>query len=494
MIEIYKDLFESAMQNKTREEGLTFFFEFMNKHLPITNSICTKLNTETKTFKIFIENHLSTNIPEYSIKIDNLMPEHITEAFLKNNLHNISILDDPKKPAFDFFKQLTMKFQSIILYILDIEEKNSEILCFISFSPEKNAFTEEHKEILAVVRPYLSKLLFDIAKYNPEPRVFIDSKFIQADSPEELLRRCPDLQDIVKKIELIAPSEATILINGATGTGKELVANALHNLSHRNLNSFVEINCSAIPESLVESELFGYEKGAFTGATHSKKGYFEQANFGTLFLDEVADLSPVTQARLLRVLENRTIQKIGSEKVIHLNIRIIAATHKNLEELVKKGEFREDLYYRLKGITINIPSLKDRKRDIKVLIEYFYAQIISMSVLKNPPSISYKTIRELMDYSWKGNVRQLKMSIEEGLFEAIVQNKDEIVFPFAKTNHTTYKRNKLTYEEIIEALRKSKGKVQGKNSAAQLLQVNHETLRSRMRILDIDASEFKIAE
>jgi len=216
---------------------------------------------------------------------------------------------------------------------------------------------------------------------------------------------------LLKIIDKVALTDAKVLITGPNGSGKELVAKRIHALSHRYTYPFVEVNCAAIPSELIESELFGHEKGSFTGAIAQKKGKFEQANNGTLFLDEIGDMSLSAQAKVLRALQENKIQRVGSEKDIQINVRVIAATNKNLKDEIKKQNFREDLYHRLNVIHISVPSLNERKEDIPLLVEYFSDQI---SQQQNIPKKVFdtKTIEYLQNINYTGNVRQLKNLIE----------------------------------------------------------------------------------
>jgi two-component system nitrogen regulation response regulator NtrX len=224
------------------------------------------------------------------------------------------------------------------------------------------------------------------------------------------------------KISKAAASPGRVLIFGESGAGKELVARALHNGSDRKNNSFIEVNCAAIPHELIESELFGHEKGSFTGAFESKKGKFELAHEGTLFLDEIGDMSLVTQAKVLRIIETQEFQRVGGSKKIKVDVRIIAATNKDLEEEIQKGNFREDLYFRLNVVPILVPSLRERKSDIPILVDYFLKNLAHQYGQKKK-KVSKTTLRALMEYEWPGNVRELKNAIER----FVIMNPSEII-------------------------------------------------------------------
>ncbi len=226
-----------------------------------------------------------------------------------------------------------------------------------------------------------------------------------------MIGESPQIKELVKIIDKVAASDSTVLITGESGTGKELVAKEIHRRSRRHSNAFVPINCGAIPKELLESELFGYEKGAFTGANRTKPGRFELANGGTVFLDEIGDMSPDLQVKVLRVLQERAFERVGGIKEIHVDVRIVAATNRDLERAVKEGRFREDLYYRLNVIPIRVPPLRERRGDIPLLIHHFntlFAERAGMA----PLEIDELAMEAFMAYSWPGNVRELENLVE----------------------------------------------------------------------------------
>ncbi|MDP2235742.1 MAG: sigma-54 dependent transcriptional regulator [Bacteroidales bacterium] len=243
-------------------------------------------------------------------------------------------------------------------------------------------------------------------------------------SPDEIVGSSTAIKEVYKMIGRVAASDVSVLISGESGTGKELVAKAIHRYSDRINNPFIAINCAAIPDNLLESELFGFEKGAFTDASQPKQGKFEQANGGTLFLDEVADMSLTLQAKLLRVLQEGTFERLGSNKTVHTDVRIISASNKNLETAIAKGQFREDLYYRLKVITITIPPLRMRKEDIPLLADYFLRRY-SHELKRHSVTIPPETIELLKSQPWPGNVREL----ENLLKRSILLSKSNVITP-----------------------------------------------------------------
>ncbi len=303
---------------------------------------------------------------------------------------------------------------------------------------------------------------------------------------------CSDaIKRLVALIKKIAPTDITVLITGESGTGKSLIAKAIHFLSPRKEKAFVTINCSAIPETLLEAELFGYEKGAFSGAYTSKKGKFELANGGTLFLDEIGDMPLSLQPKLLRVIQEKEIERLGSEETIQVDVRILAATNKNLGELIKKGEFREDLYYRLNVLPVHIPPLRERKEDIPLLVEHFLS-VFNQRYGKQV-KIEPEAIKVMLDYPWYGNVRELANTIERLVIlkDGWITPKDLPSYFFALEEKEEKKIPEIVEntekEAIIKALEKT-GYV--KSRAAKLLGYTLRQLDYRIKKYGIPVKKF----
>jgi two-component system NtrC family response regulator len=273
----------------------------------------------------------------------------------------------------------------------------------------------------------LDELLLIFHKVIERSQLIQENKALKSQLQERytfsnIIYGSPKMEEVIGLVGRVAPSQATILIRGESGTGKELIANAIHFASPRSQMPLIKVNCSAIPETLLESELFGHEKGSFTGATQLRIGRFEEANGGTLFLDEIADLSPGTQVKLLRILQEKEFQRLGSNQTLKTDVRVMAATNQNLEEAMKKGLFREDLYYRLNVITIPLPPLRERREDIPVLIDYFLKKYSKMNQ-KSISDISKEARSLLLRHSYPGNVRELENLIER----AVVLCRGEVI-------------------------------------------------------------------
>lgn len=299
------------------------------------------------------------------------------------------------------------------------------------------------------------------------------------------------IKGIFALISRVAQSDATVCITGESGTGKELVAKSVHDMGSRASNPFVAINCGAIPPNIIESELFGHEKGAFTGATNTHRGVFEQASMGTLFLDEIGEMPPDLQTRLLRVLETRTIRRIGGQRDIPVDVRIVAATNQNLKQNVARGKFREDLFFRIHVIPIHIPPLRERKKDIEVLAEHFVKMFCPDGEEKN---ISSGAMNKLLKHSWPGNVRELKNTIQRALVmnQGNVINLHDIHITELKDTHGLKNIPLISKEKeaIIEALRKSSG---NQLKASRILGIARTTLSNKINKYEIDMSIFKMA-
>jgi len=293
---------------------------------------------------------------------------------------------------------------------------------------------------------------------------------------QDLIGKSAKMQKLTEMIKTVAPTKSTILIKGESGTGKELVARAIHALSPRANSPFIAAACGAIPESLLEAELFGYEKGAFTGAVSQRKGRIELADKGTLFLDEIGDISTKTQVDLLRFIQEREFRRVGGKTPIKVDIRIIAATNKNLEEMISRGEFREDLYYRLNVITIEVPPLRERKEDIPILANYFMEKF-SLDTGKKMYGISDQAMKVLMESSWPGNVRQLENVIEHAV---VVANELEI-----QTKDFPKYFDKQETERSVSQAHQSLGDLE-KEHITSVLQSNNWNIRKSALVLGIN--------
>jgi chemotaxis protein methyltransferase CheR len=318
-------------------------------------------------------------------------------------------------------------------------------------------------------------------------RAYLQEEIKSQYNHENIIGQSDALDYIFYKVEQIAPSDTTVLVLGETGTGKELVARAIHHLSPRKDRALVKVNCATLPANLIESELFGHEKGAFTGAHARQLGRFEVADGATLFLDEIGELPLELQPKLLRVIQDGEFERLGSSGTIKVDVRVIAATNRNLEEEVRQGRFREDLWYRLNIFPITVPPLRERIEDIAMLVDFFVDKI-SKRLGKSIESIPTSVMNSLQEYHWPGNVRELENVLERAVINSSgpkLHLVDEL-----KKHHkdlTTAKKtlNEIERDYIVRVLEQTHWKISGQNGAAEILGLNRSTLRARMRKLGI---------
>jgi len=308
------------------------------------------------------------------------------------------------------------------------------------------------------------------------------------------------LREVLELVDLVASSDSTVLLRGETGTGKELIAHAIHDRSRRRSKSFVKVNCAAIPSGLLESELFGYERGAFTGAIAQKTGRLELADQGTLFLDEIGDIPLELQPKLLRLLQEREFERLGSTRTKQVNLRVIAATHRDLEDMILHSLFRSDLYYRLNVVPITIPPLRERPDDIPLLVQYFARQF-GRQMNKMIGAISPETMEMLVQYAWPGNIRELQNIIERAV---VIHERGTLTVKKGWLCHESFLSESPSLssfatattgerDAIGAALARARGRVSGPSGAAAILGIPPSTLESRIRSMNINKYQFKTA-
>ena len=336
--------------------------------------------------------------------------------------------------------------------------------------------------------PNVSRLEADQFYFDPE----ISSE----DCFEDIVGKSPALRKVLEHVAIVAPTDSTVLLHGETGTGKELVARAIHNLSSRRDRPYVRMNCAAIPSGLLESELFGHERGAFTGALMQRKGRFELADRGTLFLDEIGDISLELQPKLLRAVQEQEFERLGSAATIQVNVRMIAATHRDLRAMIQEEKFREDLFYRFNVFPIEIPPLRERREDIPLLVSFFVSKFAAR-MRKQISSISRQALDVLTNCPWKGNIRELANFIERAV---IVTRGEELEVPMAAlptssdvvvaiSSPSSFRQAESNV--IIDALRAAAGRIAGKGGAAERLGLKRTTLQNKIRRLGIPKAQYQ---
>src|ERR1700690_2139730 len=370
-------------------------------------------------------------------------------------------------------------------------------------SRKPDAFGQEDLDLLTQISIQISLALDNALAYGrlnasaarlEEERLYLESEIRAEHNFEDLVGKSAALRRGLDQIAIVAPTSSTVLLHGETGTGKELLARAIHNRSPRRERTFVRLNCAAIPSGLVESELFGHEKGAFTGALMQKRGRFELADRGTLFLDEIGDISLDLQPKLLRALQEREFERLGSKKTIQVDVRLIAATHRDLQSMIRNDQFREDLFYRLNVFPIEIPPLRERREDIPLLIHFFVLRF-SRQMQKRIRSVPKPAMEALVNADWPGNIRELENFIERCV---ILTQGDELSVSRAelkKTSSRPVATGASTFEEaerqaIIAALKGASGRISGKDGAAERLGLKRTTLQNKMRKLNIGRADY----
>lgn len=511
----------SLIRNK---EGLLNFFRYpLKKYLPINHVLICMMNSDERNYSTYFQDpecdcrgHKDyERISRTAIPLKDGISDKVFAAEYPVVWELKTLIGQPLAPEY-----LRMNFEcgmnEVIFSPISIAGRKTGLL--VIFTTTSKDFNKDSLRLIQGVSSQLSTSVTNIIANEKIERQFAEISEYKLQLEDlncylreeiqtnynftEIIGSSRPMQHIFHLVSQVAQSQSSVLILGETGTGKELIARAIHNASPRKDHTMVKVNCAALPVNLIESELFGHEKGSFTGATDRRIGKFELANNSTLFLDEIGELPLDLQAKLLRALQEREIERVGGRSVIKTNVRIIAATSRNLEKEVKEGMFRSDLYFRLNVFPITIPPLRDRKEDIPMLAAYFLAKYAKRDT-KGEMFFSNKAIRELVAYSWPGNVRELEHMIERSVLLA-----DDLIIKQLTLPNSTNKRNiRETNEEtgiktieeverdhILMVLEKTRGKIAGAGGAAELLSIPITTLASKMRKLGIRKKDKKSAE
>lgn len=415
----------------------------------------------------------------------------------------LEIVNDPEVTLVSktMTEALGIEDSSLLIMPLIIEKK---VLGHLVLTAKgKGKYSEEHKKLFSLLNePFviaMSNTLRHQEVIRLKEMLVDDNRYLHQElkriSGDRIIGEDFGLKNIMEMVRQVASLDSPVLLLGETGVGKDVIANAIHYSSSRRNGPFIKVNSGAIPETLIDSELFGHEKGAFTGALSQKRGRFERAHKGTIFLDEIAELPPQAQVRMLRVLQTKEIERVGGSKPITVDIRIIAATHRDLEDMIRSEQFREDLWFRLNVFPIMIPPLRQRREDIPALVHHFIERKSRDLKLTGTPGLARGAIDRLMAYGWPGNVRELENVIERALIlnrkgpldfdRFILKQKDDKTSVVPGKEEEFLELDDLMSLHIQRALTKTNGKIHGSKGAAKLLGINPSTLRSRIKKLGI---------
>jgi len=440
------------------------------------------------------------------VKVDHIikLPDSLIHAIESGGrMQNYSIINRPDDDPMGRIipERLDLQNHSFIALRLFIEQQRLGVIDL--FAKGLDRYTGKHAEQLSQLREPFAIAMANALKHQElvelKENLVSDNRYLNSElfsqSGDEVVGAATGLSGVMEKARQIADLKNNVLILGETGTGKEVIANAIHRLSRRRNEPFIRVNCGAIPENLIDSELFGHEKGAFTGAVSQKRGRFERADNGTIFLDEIGELPPWAQVRLLRVLQTQEIERIGGSPPIKLDVRVIAATHRDLRQMVREGLFREDLWFRINMFPISIPPLRERASDIPALINHFLNKKSTEFGINPVPRITEKIISQAMQHDWPGNVRELENAIERSLilhrqgaldFQFMQDSDDaDVVGVALERGREIISLDDAARQHIAKALKATAGRINGENGAAALLDIHPNTLRNRMNRLGI---------
>lgn len=480
--------------------------EFLDNYIPV-NGINMNIHDEEINA---IKDLAMVTDPEYShirMRSPVILDQPAIDFIQDHAVAGVHIVNQPEEHPIArlVHKSLGKPDASFLVLHLIIEGEKLGVVALMARG--KNRYNEEHARLFSLLHDPFAIAFANTLKHQELLRLkdmlADDNRYLTKElhqiAGDEIVGRKFGLRDVMEMVTQVATLSSQVLLLGETGVGKEVIANAIHYSSLRAKGPFIKVNCGAIPESLIDSELFGHEKGAFTGAGETKRGRFERADKGTIFLDEIGELPPAAQVRLLRVIQTKEIERVGGSSPIPVDIRIIAATHRNLEDMINRGEFREDLWFRLNVFPITIPPLRHRTMDIPELVHYFIerkSREMNLHPLKRPAPGS---IEKLQAYHWPGNIRELENTIERALIRSTAQGDADLRFsddlseaekPTTPTGTEQPATEIRPLDDVIKthirfALQATGGKVKGKNGAAKQLGIHPSTLRNRMDKLGI---------
>jgi transcriptional regulator with GAF, ATPase, and Fis domain len=491
------------------EEALVSSLNFLRQEMPVDRMLLQFFDDELNAMRT-----VAIATPEKGMTVDLLIPMTSAarqdmrrfEREYRQQSPNTALLiqDDPHRQLM-FHEMLRIhgiKATSLMVFPLRLWQKVVGGGGLLLAAEGGRKFTQQHADLLSLLREPFAIAMSNALRYLEVIKLknvlADDNRYLHGElhrlSGDEVIGANFGLRDVMHKVEQVAALNSPVLLLGETGVGKDIIANTIHYSSLRGKGPFVSVNCGAIPDTLIDSELFGHEKGAFTGALSQKRGRFERADKGTIFLDEIGELPLLAQVRLLKVLQSKKIERVGGVKTIPLDIRIIAATNRNLEEMVKLHEFREDLWFRLNVFPVWIPPLRERTVDIPALLQHFITTKARELNLPAIPTLAPGAIDSLMAYHWPGNVRELENIVERAMilnptgpltFDHLNLGQTKKTVALQEQNEATDNLDEVISRHIRRTLVKAQDKVSGPDGAAALLGINPSTLRNRMKKLGI---------
>lgn len=487
-------------------EAMQMTFDYLTTFIPLDRIILGYFDDDRSAIYFVADVSAESGITRWNesepfVKLDQDSSDYMLNVF-QNEGRLVEIRnfpeDHPDEPEILRVAFKEIEHDSTINILLSI--KNEVVGGLFLVARGLNRYTSEHAALMETVKEPIAIAMSNARRYHELLRyqkiLAADHRALSQDMERfrgtQVIGADFGLRHVMEMVRQVATLNSPVLLTGETGTGKEVIANAIHLSSGRRNAPMIRVQCGAIPDSLLDSELFGHEKGAFTGAIDTKRGRFERAHGGTLFLDEIGELTLDAQVKLLRVLQEKEIERLGGTRTIHVDVRVIAATHRNLAEMVKNGEFREDLWFRLNVFPMTIPPLRQRKEDIASLAQHFIKTRSREMGLSQVPSLSRDTLMRMQAYHWPGNVRELQNVIERAL---ILSRGDSLTVPmldFRSPDHPSSPTSTESTEpfvpldramihHICTALERCHGKINGPDGAARLLGINPNTLRSRMK-------------
>ena len=482
------------------KESLRSAFEYLKEHFPINSLALVIIDERLGAFRRIDHASENVDLPPRIIPLPEWMPQKIADRDFSE-----PFLVDIEKDELLGALEPVAKFEGNTQLIVPLRIRGELIGWLLLGALGEGRYGAEVLELAGCLAEPFAIALANALAHEEVLRyqaILLDDKSflnreLHGDATDGIIGGNTGLSNVMEMVRQVAPLNSTVLILGETGTGKELIANAIHFASPRRNGPFITVNCGALPENLIDSELFGHERGAFTGAVAESRGRFERADGGTIFLDEIGELPLNAQVRLLRVLQNREVERVGGKRPIPVDIRVIAATHRNLQSMVLEGSFREDLWYRLSGFPLMVPPVRQRKEDVPALTRHFVTVRSRDLGIAVPPSIAPGALQRLMEYDWPGNVRELENLVERELilhrggpltFNTILPGLEQKSVPLAAGDgRSLYPLNldEANAVHITEVLKLAKGKIDGAGGAAEMLGINSSTLRSRLDKLGI---------